>query len=122
MFEKTKEWFKKKICLERNESITAGVPPDGTDGKSHPCAGCLSQPKWRGQLCHSCQEKFDLWCPCATIAEYERGATRQPIPGYIVPQICNRCGYRIKAIYETDDDDEIERLTDQMWKANGRSL
>ena len=95
--------------------------PDANDNRSHPCPSCQTRPTWRGHLCVDCQEKLDLWCPCGTIAPYEADIIRQPISDYIVSEICNRCGYRIKVICEAmnrEDDDEVYRLIDWMRSEN----
>lgn len=91
--------------------------PDATDGRSHPCVNCLEQPTWGALPCSVCQEKLNLWCPCGTIAAYEIGTIRQPIPGYIVSEICCRCGYRIKSICDAMDQNEdsaVEQIINSM--------
>lgn len=87
---------------------------------NHPCPGCLTRPSYNGLLCFTCHEKLNLWCPCGVLAPYEESLLiRKPIPDYLVSELCNRCGYRIKVIFEAkkqNNDIEVFRLVESMLK------
>jgi len=80
--------------------------------KSHPCPRCLKRPSWFGKVCGECQADLELWCPCNVDPPYGCDA-RGSLSGYIVSETCNRCGLRIKELWECDDDDEFDRLLDK---------
>jgi hypothetical protein len=125
------EWRKKPIV---DKQRAANLREETYDlRRSHLCAGCHKKSTWMGALCDGCQDKFDLWCPCDVEHHYTardfktklESTKRVPLPDWLVSEHCNRCGYRIKPIWDlmmdevTDDkilDEKISALIDDYEK------
>lgn len=125
----SKEWGSEELIARRKKRHDAAkhLLPTEDLRRSHLCPCCLKKSTWYGKLCDNCQETLDLWCPCDVEHEYTArdfktklaSTKRVPLPDYIVSEHCNRCGHRIKPIWDlmmdevTDDkiiDEKIEAL------------